>query len=143
MLSYIIIMTVYCPLPFPCMFLTHSYIQAYKQGLRYPKQQFLIIGWYGDGWWIEPESERKLDCTPEEIAKTLDYTLGTLAADFYTNESLVTEGGLVSVVVWDSEGVINVHKDSYLCLPCPYRQLLSMWHNIGSISTAHSMLVFQ
>ena len=47
---------------------------------------------------MEPESERKLDCTPEEIAETLYYTLATQSPEFYTNTSLVTEGGLVSVL---------------------------------------------
>ena len=82
----------------PLFIYSHIYMQAYKQGLRYPKQQFIILGWYGDGWWMEPESERKLDCTPEEIAETLDYTLATQSPEFYTNTSLVTEGGLVSVL---------------------------------------------
>ena len=74
-------------------------MQAYKRGLRYPKYQFIIYGWYGDGWWIEPESERKLSCTPEEIAETLDYALTTRPPEFYINTSLVTEEGLVSVAV--------------------------------------------
>ena len=74
------------------------YIQAYEQGLRYPKQQFIIYGWYDYGWWIEPESEQKLSCTQEEIAETLDNTLATQPSEFYTDTSLVTEGGLVSVV---------------------------------------------
>ena len=74
------------------------HIQAHKQGFKYPKQQFIIHGWYDDGWWIEHESERTLSCTQEEIAKTLEYTLATLTSEFHTNASLVTKGGLVSTV---------------------------------------------
>lgn len=74
-------------------------MQAYKQGLRYPKQHFIIYGWYNTGWWIEGDSEKKLSCTKEEIAETLDYTLAVLPSEFYTNTSLITKGDLVSVPV--------------------------------------------
>ena len=86
--------------PSLCTLLAHSfvYIKAYKQGLGYPKQQFIIYGWYDDEWWIVHESERQLSCTQKEIAETLDYTLAPLVSEFYSNTSLVTEGGLVSVV---------------------------------------------
>ena len=73
-------------------------MQAYKRGLHYPKYQFLMFGWYAEGWLKEPGSIKKLDCTLEERIRTLDYALAVEMLDFNTNASLVTEGGLVSAV---------------------------------------------
>ena len=73
-------------------------MQAYKRGIRYPKYQFLMFGWYEEGWLEEPGSIKELDCTLEERIRTLDYALAVEMLDFNTNASVVTEGGLVSAV---------------------------------------------
>ena len=73
-----------------------SLLQAYKRGLHYPKYQFLMFGWYEEGWLEEPGSIKELDCSLEERIRTLDYTLAVVDLDtFNRNASLVTEGGLV------------------------------------------------
>ena len=74
-------------------------IKAYKRGLGYPKEQFLVYGWYSEGWWIEHDPTSELGCTQEERITTLGYALGPVHAEFYTDLNLVTEGGLVSVVI--------------------------------------------
>ena len=104
-------------------------MQAYKQGLRYPKQEFIIYGWYDDGWWIEREAERILSCTPEEIAETLDYTLATRSPEFYTDASLVTEGGLVSVV---EKVYINNISNIFLSLQTASEFEAQYWKHISS-----------
>ena len=71
-------------------------MQAYRQGLRYPKYQFLIIGWYLKGWWVEPDANRDLGCTEEERLSVLPRAMGPLLYEFPTSTNLVTEGGLVS-----------------------------------------------
>ena len=72
-----------------------SLLQAYKRGLRYPKYQFLIFGFYSEGWLEEPGSIKELDCTLEERIRTLDYTLAVDLDTFNNNASFVTEGELV------------------------------------------------
>ena len=80
-----------------CAHLSHAHPQAHKRGLRYPRQQFLIFGWYSDGWLIEPDPTKDLGCTLEERIRTLDRALAVAIIQYSTNASLVTEGGLVSV----------------------------------------------
>jgi hypothetical protein len=41
------------------------YVQAYEQGIFYPRNLFLFYGWYDDNWWVGSDSEG-LSCTPEE-----------------------------------------------------------------------------
>ena len=40
-------------------------MQAYEQGIFYPRYLFLFYGWYSDSWWIGSDSEN-LTCTQEE-----------------------------------------------------------------------------
>ena len=63
--------------------------------MQYPKYQFLVYGWYSDGWLREPDPTRNLGCTLEERIGTLVHALAPIQAEFYTNYTLVTEGGLV------------------------------------------------
>ena len=72
-------------------------MQAHKRGLHYPRNVFLIFGWYRDGWLVEPDSRRELSCTLEERIITLNYALTVGLLDFNTNASRVTEGGLVRI----------------------------------------------
>ena len=71
------------------------YTQAYKQNLRYPVHQFLVYGWYSDGWWVEGDPARELGCTLEDRTRTLEHALAPVQSEFYSNYSLPTEGGLV------------------------------------------------
>ncbi len=41
------------------------YVQAYEQGIFYPRNLFLFYGWYVDNWWVGSDSEN-LSCTREE-----------------------------------------------------------------------------
>ena len=72
--------------------------QAYRRGLYYPRNEFLIFGWYNYGWLVEPDPTKQLGCTLEERTRTLNYALTVGLEDFNTNASRVTEGGLVGFV---------------------------------------------
>lgn len=76
----------------------HSPLQAYKQGLHYPINQFLTLGWYGDGWLVEPHNTRQLNCTLKERIRTLNYALTVKMLDYNTNTDIISEGGLVRAV---------------------------------------------
>ena len=40
-------------------------MQAYEQGIFYPRSLFLFYGWYSDNWWVGSDSEG-LSCSLEE-----------------------------------------------------------------------------
>jgi gamma-aminobutyric acid type B receptor len=69
--------------------------EAYKRGIVYPKYQLLVYGWYSVGWWRESDSAR-LDCSQDQLNSVLPHAMGPIQAEFYSNLSLVTEGGLTA-----------------------------------------------
>lgn len=76
----------------------HPPLKAYRHGLHYPINQFLTLGWYGDGWLVEPQDMRQLNCTLKERVMTLNYALTVKMLDYNTNTSLIAEGRLVRTV---------------------------------------------
>ena len=79
-------------------------LQAYKYNKKYPQNLFLFYGWYIDKWWVGTEEDqenlKKLypDCTSEQIASVVPYSLAPLQAEFLMdlNESTVISSGIVS-----------------------------------------------
>ena len=56
--------------------LAHCYIlQAFQRGLRYPRNQFLLLGEYNDEWLVEVNPNRDLGCTLKERRETLSYAV--------------------------------------------------------------------
>ena len=62
--------------------------------MRYPKYMFLTYGWYDEKWWEEPNN----NCSSDQLASVLPYTLSSLLRDFPVNESIITETGIVSLI---------------------------------------------
>lgn len=77
----------------------------------YPKYQLLVYGWYSDGWWRETDPNRDLGCSQEEMNTALQHALAPIQAEFYTNKSLPTEGGLVCVSILPP----NLMEVYYMC----------------------------
>ena len=56
----------------------------------------ITYGWYGDKWWTGPTYYTIHDCTAEEIATVLKYTLAPIQRDYPTDLDAVAEPGIVS-----------------------------------------------
>ena len=52
-----------------------SLLQAHREMLKYPKHLFITYGSYETNWWA---TQDVLDCTPEERAEVLKYSLAAL-----------------------------------------------------------------
>ena len=89
--------------------ISHAYqpsicMQAYEFGMRYPQHVFLFYGWYANNWWLGTEQEQCLlrtmypDCTPEQRASVVPYSLAPLQAEFLEdqNKSAIISSGIVS-----------------------------------------------
>lgn len=76
-----------------------AFVQAYKQNIRYPKYMLITYGWYSNGWWVGPGSDGQFNCSTEERASVLQYTMGPIQQEFFTEatQHVVTETGLVGV----------------------------------------------
>ena len=68
-------------------------LQAYKQGIRYPRYTFIIYGWYSPGWWIPSGST--LNCTTSNMESVLQYSIAVLQHQFTSNNTAPTETGKV------------------------------------------------
>ena len=71
-------------------------IQAYRRDFRYPKYMFITYGWYVDKWWEGPPTIREYDCSAEERASLLPYTLAPLAPEFPDGMDTRAEPNIVS-----------------------------------------------
>ena len=73
------------------------FVQAYRQNIRYPKYMLITYGWYSGGWWAEPGSNSRFNCSAEERARVLQHTVGVIQQEFFTEatQHVVTETGLV------------------------------------------------
>ena len=71
-------------------------VQAHKRDLRYPTHH--ILTWYSRNFLKEPNPMTDLGCTLEDRVRVMDYALAIELIQFNRNESMVTEGGLVSTV---------------------------------------------
>lgn len=70
----------------------HSPSQANERGIRYPTHLLLYPAWYGDGWY-----DSDVQCTAQQKASVLPYSLGVQISEFIANYSTVAEGGIVSI----------------------------------------------
>ena len=79
-------------------------MQAVEHGIRYPHHVFLFYGWYTSNWWLGTEQEQDElrtmypNCTPEQRASVVSYSLAPLQAEFLEdqNKSAVISSGIVS-----------------------------------------------
>ena len=76
-------------------------MQAYQAGIYYPRYQFVIVGWYGDLWWVGDDSTQEYllsnyGCTLSNREVALQYSLSVVQDEFATNDSLVIDSGNVS-----------------------------------------------
>ena len=65
--------------------------QAYESGVHYPTHLLLYPAWYGDGWY-----DSDVQCTAQQKASVLPYSLGVQIFEFIANYSTVAESGIVS-----------------------------------------------
>ena len=86
------------------------------EGLRYPQIQFIIPGWYTDGWW-RAEGDEDLaslypDCSVEDREAVLLHTLAPRKAGrTFEDGSIRADSGYVSVC--------NIYIAQYLV--CSYK----------------------
>ena len=84
-------------------FFSHSLQQAHAFGMYYPRALFMVVGWYGEQWWVgneEEEAELRMqfrDCTVEDRMRVLGYTIAARKAGrLFTDASRVADSGIVS-----------------------------------------------
>ena len=70
-------------------------MQAYEQGIFYPRNLFLFYGWYSDNWWVGSDSE-SLSCTQEERERVISSGLAVVQDEFRSNCSKNISTGIVS-----------------------------------------------
>ena len=64
-------------------------MQAHRLGLKYPKHLFIMYGSYETNWWATKEDALVLDCSPEDRAEVLTYSLAALHyAHLFENYSI-------------------------------------------------------
>ena len=56
------------------------FVQVVKKKLAGPDFVWLIPGWYGSNWWAAVDG---IDCTAEEMKKSLEHTLEGLRASLF------------------------------------------------------------
>ena len=81
------------------LYLYHlHFIQAYRLGFHYPKYMFITYGWYANNWWTIPATSSRYNCTAEERATVLPYTLAPTVPEFPTDLNAQAEPGIVSLL---------------------------------------------
>ena len=78
--------------------LINVFVQAYKQGIIYPRYLFLFYGWYSDQWWIGSEDDN-ISCTTEQMETVIGPALAPIQDEFISNCSRSTSTGIVSFFV--------------------------------------------
>jgi hypothetical protein len=73
-------------------------MQAYEQGIFYPRNLFLFYGWYSDSWWVGSDSEG-LSCSQEERERVVRSGLALLNDEAITDCSNYISTGIVRYVV--------------------------------------------
>ena len=58
----------------------------------------ITYGWYADNWWTEPATSSQYNCTAEERATVLLYTLSPIVPEFPTDFNAQAEPGIVSLL---------------------------------------------
>ena len=69
-------------------------MQAYKEGILYPRNLFLFYGWYADSWWVGSESEN-LSCTLEERERVVSSGLAVVVDEAISDCSRSISTGIV------------------------------------------------
>ena len=72
-------------------------MQAYEEGVSYPKHMLITYGWYGSEWWKAKATSSQFNCTAEQRASILAYTLAPQVQESYTNLTTRDESGIVSI----------------------------------------------
>lgn len=80
--------------------------QAFKKGLRYPRNQFLLLGESNYDWLKERNPSRDLGCTLEERQLTLRFALSPHPPNNEGDNATVEVGELVRI----SAVVIIIYK---------------------------------
>ena len=70
-------------------------MQAYAQGIHYPTHMLITYGWYGSGWWKGEATSSQYNCTDEERASVVPYTLAPRIQESYTDLTAEDESGIV------------------------------------------------
>ena len=78
------------------MYDIHNIMQAYRQGVMYPRYLFFFYGWYADQWWVGTEDE-DLTCTSEQREMVISSGLAPVLDEFTSNCSRVASTGTVSI----------------------------------------------
>ena len=73
-------------------------MQAYEEGVSYPKHMLITYGWYGSEWWKAEATSSEFNCTTEQRASVLPYTLAPRIQDGYTNLTARDVSGIVSTM---------------------------------------------
>ena len=74
-------------------------IQAYVEGIRYPKYLLITYGWYSREWWKEGITYSNYTCTAEERASILAYSLAPRVRESYTDLTAEDDSGIVSNII--------------------------------------------
>ena len=69
--------------------------------MQYPRNEFLLLGWYDNQWWIgDAEEEAKLNtlynCSIADRERVIGPALAPIIDEFVTNCSKEASSGLVS-----------------------------------------------
>lgn len=80
-----------------CMTLCPYPKQAFKKGLRYPRNQFLLLGQSNYNWLKERDPSRDLGCTLEERRLTLRFALSPHPPNNEGDNATVEVGELVRI----------------------------------------------
>ena len=92
-----------------------SYMQAYEQGIFYPRNLFLFYGWYSDNWWVGSDSEG-LSCSLEERERVVSSGLAIVndeaLSDCYTNISTGIMRYIISMPCKFTFGFVHL-QDGY------------------------------
>ena len=78
----------------PIYLFLYVYMQAYEQGIFYPRNLFLFYGWYSDNWWVGSDSEG-LSCTLEERERVVSSGLAIVNDEALSNCSKNIDTGIV------------------------------------------------
>ena len=58
---------------------------------------FITYGWYVNNWWTEPATSAKYNCTAEERATVVPYTLAPVVPEFPADFTARAEPDIVSL----------------------------------------------
>ena len=74
-------------------------MQAYAEGISYPRNMLITYGRYGNEWWTGDATSSQFNCTPAQRASVLAYTLAVKVQHSYPNFSARDESGIVSFML--------------------------------------------